>query len=587
MSLRLRLVLLFLVAAFVPFGALGLVVRDTFVHDLEADHRRRFEARTESLRRRLDETLEADARAVRALCAHDPFVDRLVLDLATDRFDPAREQALVTALPSLMQGRRFDTLHLLDARGGPDRGRLLGAGHYPDRVGARAPELLDALARNRDHAWLETVRVRDEEGPRDARALVVGCTVERDGAAVAVLGGRFATDDLLGLQSDDEALRVSLLPPGEDVPVTSGEPPRVVRTFASAEGEHRLVASLDDAPLRADLASLRERTLVVAGVALLVALGFALLVGWMFSRPLREIEEATRRVAKGDLESRVATATTRGDDVGRTLRAFDAMTKELAATRLKLLRAERIAAWREVARRIAHEIKNPLQPIQVEIETMRKLHARKHPSFDEEFDQSTGVILEEVKRLNDMVTEFSKFARMPRPKPAPLDLREVVQHVASLHMDDEVGLKVVLPERPLVVRADRDQLTQVLLNLVQNASDAASARHGTRGGHVEVHLQPTEGGARLWIDDDGPGIGPEDRLRVFEPYFTTKAKGTGLGLAIVHRIVGDHGGTIDVGDGLDGGARFEIVLPEKGPIDEEPSASLSDTALPLTRKTQP
>lgn len=585
MSLRLRLVLLFLVAAFVPFGALGLVVRDTFVHDLVEDHRRRLDSRTESLRRRLDETLEADARAVRALCTHDPFVDRVVLDLATDRFDPSREQQLVAALPSLMRGRRFDTLHLLDARGGPERGRVLGAGHYADQAGARVPELVDALARSRDAAWLETVRVRDDEGPHDERVLLVGCTVTRDGAAVAVLGGRRATSDLLGLQSDDESLRFALLAPGEELPPTTGEPPRVVRAFESAEGPHRLVAVLDDAPLQADLARLREQTLFVAGVALLVALGFALLVGWMFSRPLREIEEATRRVAKGDLESRIATATTRGDDVGRTLRAFDAMTKELAATRQKLLRAERIAAWREVARRIAHEIKNPLQPIQVEIETMRKLHARKHPSFDEEFDQSTGVILEEVKRLNDMVTEFSKFARMPRPKPIRLDLREVIQHVANLHADDEVALKVVAPSTPVEIRADRDQLTQVLLNLVQNASDAASARHGSHGGHVEIHLQPIEGGARLRIDDDGPGIRPEDRLRVFEPYFTTKAKGTGLGLAIVHRIVGDHGGSIDVGDGLDGGARFEITLPASGPIDEEPNASLSDTALPLVRRT--
>lgn len=585
MSLRLRLVLLFLVAAFVPFGALGLVVRDTFVHDLVEDHRRRLESRTESLRRRLDETLEADARAVRALCAHDPFVDRVVLDLATDRFDPSREQALVTALPSLMRGRRFDTLHLLDARGGPDRGRVLGAGHYADQAGARVPELVDALARSREEAWLETVRVRDDDGPHDVRALLVGCTVTRDGAAVAVLGGRVASDDLLGLQSDDESLRFALLAPNEDLPPSTGEPPRVVRTFESAEGTHRLVAVLDDAPLQADLARMREQTLFVAGVALLVALGFSLLVGWMFSRPLREIEEATRRVAKGDLESRIATATTRGDDVGRTLRAFDAMTKELAATRQKLLRAERIAAWREVARRIAHEIKNPLQPIQVEIETMRKLHARKHPSFDEECDQSTSVILEEVKRLNDMVTEFSKFARMPRPKPTRLDLREVIQHVASLHGDDDVALTVHAPSTPLEIRADRDQLTQVLLNLVQNASDAASARHGSHGGHVEIHLDPIEGGARLRIDDDGPGIKPEDRLRVFEPYFTTKAKGTGLGLAIVHRIVGDHGGTIDVGEGLDGGARFEITLPASGPIDEEPNASLSDTALPLLRRT--
>ncbi len=584
MSLRLRLVLLFLVAAFVPFGALGLVVRDTFVRDLEADHRRRFETRVETLRRQLDETLETDRRAVRALCDHDPFVDRMVLDLSFDPPEPRREQALVAALPSLMRGRRFDTLHLLDARGGPSRGRVLGAGHDPERAGAHAPELLDALARHPDRPWLQTVRVRDERGPREVRALLVGCTLVREGAALAVLGGRFATDELLGLRTDDEAFRAALLRPNEELAPRGDEPLRELRAFPGPDGEFRLVALRDDAPLQSDLAQLRERTLFVAGAALVVALGFAILVGWMFSRPLREIEEATRRVAMGDLDSRVATTATRGDEVGRTLRAFDAMTQDLASTRQKLLRAERIAAWREVARRIAHEIKNPLQPIQVEIETMRKLHARKHPSFDDEFEQSTGVILEEVKRLNDMVTEFSRFARMPRPRPALFDLREVVQHVVSLHADDTVALGVSAPDVPIEIRADRDQLTQVLLNLVQNASDAASARRGASGGHVVIHLDRVEGGARLRVDDDGPGITPEDRLRVFEPYFTTKAMGTGLGLAIVHRIVGDHGGSIDVCDGIDGGARFEVFLPESGPLDDEPSASLSDTAIPLLRR---
>ncbi|MCB9619473.1 MAG: hypothetical protein H6724_08490 [Sandaracinus sp.] len=122
----------------------------------------------------------------------------------------------MTALPSLMQGRRFDTLHLLDARGGPDRGRLLGAGHYPDRVGARAPP--SCSTRSRETATTRGSRPcasATKRAPATRARAVVGCTVERDGAAVAVLGGRFATDDLLGLQSDDEALRVSLLPPAK------------------------------------------------------------------------------------------------------------------------------------------------------------------------------------------------------------------------------------------------------------------------------------------------------------------------------------------------------------------------------------
>lgn len=587
MSLRARLVLLFSLAALVPFGALGLVVQKTFVEELEADHARQLEQRTGSAGRRLDDVLDADARAVRALCQHEPVVDRLLLDLAAQRFDASRQQALVSALPPLMRGRRFDTLHLLDARSGDDRGRVLAAGHYPDRAGARDGQLLDALARHGGAPWIETVRVlpADEGAPRDVRVLITGCTTQRDGVSLAVLGGRLLDDDLVATSGDGGPVRLAWVGPGDATPPTDREPPRQVRAFpmGTSDDTLRLIATLDDAPLRDDLDRLRARSVYVAGGGLLVALVLALLVAWMLSRPLRALEEATRRVAKGDLDSEIETGRARdGDDVGRTLRAFNDMTRELAATRRKLLRAERIAAWREVARRIAHEIKNPLQPIQMEIETMRKLHARGHPSFDEEFQQSTGVILEEVKRLNDMVTEFSRFARMPRPRPVRLDLRDVVQHVVGLHTDEAVQL-TVRADAPVEVRADRDQLTQVLLNLVQNATDAATARHGGTGGHVEVHLEPTPEGALLRVLDDGPGIPLEERLRVFEPYFTTKAHGTGLGLAIVHRIVGDHGGSVDVEDGLDGGAAFVVTLPAEGPAPDEPSASLSDTALPLSR----
>ena len=591
MNLRLRLLLLFLLAALVPLGAFGYVVQSGLVQELEEDHGRQLETRVASARRRLEQMRAEDRRAVDALCTHDLVVDRLLLDLATGRFDPNAEQNLVTLLPPMMRGRRFDTLHLLDARGGGDRGRVLGAGHYPEQVGMRAPGLLDALTRAGERGFVTDVRVAgagdaadtgdtdadDAEGLREQRTWLTGCTVSRDGAAVAVLGGRFLRDEL------GETLL------GDVTPVTfrmvggdgTDAPGQVVETFADANGDAvaALVGTIDEAPLRAEVEAMQKRSLVIAGVALGAALLMALLVTLSLLRPLRELEEATRRVAQGDLESQVTEP--RGE-MGRTMRAFNDMTKELAATRQKLLRAERIAAWREVARRIAHEIKNPLQPIQMEIETMRKLHARKHPSFDEEFEPSTSVILEEVRRLNEMVTEFSKFARLPRPKAEALELREVLEHVVSLHASGGAKVSLEAPEDRLIIRGDRGQLTQVFVNLVQNAADAAEGRHGATGGRVRVVLAPTEDGAEVRVEDDGPGIPPADRLKIFEPYFTTKAKGTGLGLAIVHRIVGDHGGAIDVDDGLDGGAAFVVALPRTGPP-EEITASLSDTNLPLGR----
>ncbi len=586
MSFRARLTLLFLFAALGPFTALGVLVRTSLIHELEADHVRRLETRGPAAPPR-QAAHEADRRAVDARCEHDLVVDQVLLDLAAGRFGPGREQRLVTLLPPLMRGRRFDTLHLLDARSGARRGRVLGAGHYPELAGGGDPGLLDALGRAGDAPFVTTLRLRDgararDGTARDARVRVTGCTVARDGAAVAVLAGRrlersFA-ESLLG---DVSPVHFALVAPGDAAESLPGSgPPREVGILRDARGDVALtlVANIDDAPLQRELTALEGRALVLGALAFVLALAFAIAVAYGLGRNLRALEAAARRIGAGDLASTLTLPGAR-TEVGRTAEAFNAMTRELAATQRKLLRAERIAAWREVARRIAHEIKNPLQPIQMEIETMRKLHARRHPSFDAEFAGSTGVILEEVQRLNAMVTEFSRFARLPPPTPTRVDLRELAGHVATLHPTLEL-----VPGDARPARVDRDQLTQVLVNLVQNAVDAADARHGAGKGSVRLTLGVTEvegeKGVELRVEDDGPGIAPEDRLRVFEPYFTTKSAGTGLGLAIVHRIVGDHGGSIDVEEAPGGGAVFVVRLPEAGPP-AALSATLSEAELPL------
>src|SRR5690606_34863717 len=201
-------------------------------------------------------------------------------------------------------------------------------------------------------------------------------------------------------------------------------------------------------------------------------------------RPLKELESAATRVGSGELSTMI-TVRSRGD-VGKVLHAFNGMTAKLQNAQARLIRAERIAAWRDIARRIAHEIKNPLMPIQTSIETMRKARARQHPDFDEIFEESTLTILEEVERLKRIVTEFSRFARLPRPRPSELAMDELVQHVVGLHAGGDVLVTMEVEDELPLVRADREQLTQVLVNLVQNASDAARARWGSSGGRVHL-----------------------------------------------------------------------------------------------------
>lgn len=184
--------------------------------------------------------------------------------------------------------------------------------------------------------------------------------------------------------------------------------------------------------------------------------------------------------------------------------------------------------------------------------------------------------------MKRIVTEFSDFARMPRPRAERVDVNALVEHVVGLHAGGDVAVEAETTE-PLELLGDSEQLTQVLMNLVQNATDAAAARHGQHGGRVRVVAKPDEHGVSIEVLDNGPGIPAEDRLKVFEPYFTTKSHGTGLGLAICERIVGDHGGRLSFGDGIDGGAGLSIWLPLTGPP-AEIQATLSDAVLPLTRK---
>ena len=172
-------------------------------------------------------------------------------------------------------------------------------------------------------------------------------------------------------------------------------------------------------------------------------------------------------------------------------------------------------------------------PIQTSIETMRKTHARQHPDFDEIFEESTVTILEEVERLKRIVTEFSRFARMPRPQPVELAVEDVARHTVGLHGGGPVAVELTIEDPLPKVRADREQLTQVLVNLVQNAADAAKARHGESGGRVDVVLSAADvdgdEGVRVEVVDNGPGIPPDEQAKIFEPYYTTKAGGTGLG----------------------------------------------------------
>jgi nitrogen fixation/metabolism regulation signal transduction histidine kinase len=247
--------------------------------------------------------------------------------------------------------------------------------------------------------------------------------------------------------------------------------------------------------------------------------------------------------------------------------AFNRAIADLVALRKRLAATERIAARREIARHVAHEIKNPLAPIRAAVETLRRLRARQDPAFDEYFDEATRTVLEEVQRITHIVSEFTQFARLPAPNPAPFDLVEALRAVAKLH--DANGTPVAFTSSAVPeVNADRDQIVQLLTNLIQNGQYAAETQpvRDGRTPRVTVDVQaPSTDKVRIVVSDNGPGLAPEMRARLFEPYATNKPGGTGLGLAIAQRIAIEHGGEISYAESPTGGASFSIELPVSGP----------------------
>ena len=231
----------------------------------------------------------------------------------------------------------------------------------------------------------------------------------------------------------------------------------------------------------------------------------------------------------------------------------------------QLVKVQRMAAWREVARRIAHEIKNPLTPIQLSAQRIRRRFRGRvadDPGEAKVFDECLDAITSQVESLKLLVDEFSNFARLPAATPRPDDLNRIVADVVSSYAGTEdVRFETDLdPELP-TVEVDREQMRRVLTNLIDNA--VAAVRQAGRAGRVGVAslYDPALQSVRLEIADDGVGIPPEDRRRVFEPYFSTKDKGTGLGLAIVSRIVADHRGYIRLQENEPRGTRIVIELP--------------------------
>jgi signal transduction histidine kinase len=556
MRLAPRFVIAFGLLVSLSTGALGYVLRE----ERRASEVERFDGEVRSACDRTKEELksqaETDQSVLRGACDFGELVDRT---LVAEEAGEDRRVMLGQLVPSTRKSFGVDELVLVNGKG--------------DVLGADPRSLLtlsskDAIAQlgtDPAHYIAEGTKSPFAAVP----SLVSRCRrAGANGVSVGLVGARHV---------DPMLARIGKI---TNVTVKRGAGAKSTDEVAQAEcaiddgkgGRLSFVVSKDTTQFRQKLDEIDRTILASSSAAFAVALLLAIIFARTLSRPLSELADEASKVARGEARP---VRVRGGGEIAELGSAFDRMLEDLAATRRRLAATTRVAAWREVARRVAHEVKNPLAPIRAAVETLRRLRAREDPAFDGYFDEATRTVLDEVKRINDIVTEFTRFARLPPPKPAELDLATVARDVVKLHEAGAGKIALRLETRtPPRTMADRDQIVQVLTNLVQNAIDAIRGA-GREEGEVRVVVEPVgKDRVAVGVRDDGPGVSPEMIPRLFEPYATSKAHGTGLGLAIAQRIAMEHGGELSYVP-HSRGAEFRMVLPVEGPppVSEMPPPS--------------
>ncbi len=436
--------------------------------------------------------------------------------------------------------------------------------------GSLAPSLMRQFARDPDTAW---------QSIQEINAGVSALQLFRpDGTEIAFRGDQrtritdFSTvEGTGGIQPREDRSDISIL---RDVKVITLDGKRVTAVASSLlpgtlrANARRLTESLT---LFTALDRFRELfQIVLVGFFFLFSLPIffitilvSLLLTERIISPIVHLEDATRRVAEGDFSFRILTRPR--DELSGLVESFNGMVSELDRSRRKLLQAERITAWQEIAQRLAHEIRNPLTPIKLSAQRILKKHADAPPGgeeFGRVLGSSVSAIIKEVDNLERLLREFGDFAKLPVPQPLPVNMKEILQEVTSVYASLSSSVKIDIASVPdsLVLSVDRAQMKRVFANLFTNAIQAMP-EGGLVGVRADIVKKAHISYCRIAVSDSGTGIAEQDRERIFDPYFTTKKDGTGLGLAIVQRIVFDHKGNVWAESDGSSGTTIFIDIP--------------------------
>ncbi len=598
MTFRRKLLTVFAATVFLSVAAVALLVQFVTRGAFEKTENERTAALVSQFQREFGRRGDEVARRVQGIAASDAAT-RMATALNGTSADSAEYFDLAR---SLADSHQLDFLEFLDWRG-----TIISSAQWPAKFGY--PEnAFDSLATAGEQPFLKLEDLQDgiSLGFFAARTVRVG------EHPVYVVGGRRMDKDFLSALDLPPDMRVLLYqnrgdhfsadllmspsstnaldvahPPDKFAPLIEAvsrynqEISGIVKWSANqADDElfhaiplpgigkdHPLLAVLLIGNSRRSYVELKRRildsALLVGGGGIVLAI---LLSSWAAARVTRPIEQlaiAAQDVAAGDWNTRVEIPPG-GDEVAQLAESFNRMTAELLGQKERLMQAERVAAWRELARRLAHELKNPLFPLQLTVENLLRARELSPQEFDEIFRESAHTLLVEISNLKAIIGRFSEFSRMPQPQLQPVSVNEMVRTVAQLFQaqllapgKSPINCNLQLDERAATIAADPELLHRALSNLVLNAMDAMPD-----GGSLALRTKREDGKVVIEVADTGSGLTPEECERIFTPYYTSKQHGTGLGLAIVQSVVSDHGGTISVGSEPGKGTTFVVELPD-------------------------
>ena len=584
MSLKTKLLLLITLGIAGSVGTVALLIEARAHEAFRAIELERTATLVDQFHREFQHEGDEIIRGVDSIANSDSML-RTALELSNG----ADVAAYVNEAQGYAQAQRLDFLDLI----APD-GTIISSAHWPARFGYKQRWFLDRSAPLPQQAFLRHV----ETAQGNVLAMLCIRPVKTHGADYYLIGGR-KLDSVVQTLSPPSGLRVSIysnpeqgqgeiLGPARDTLPLDKIMPLIQDAMQQREAsktidwgpgllQEEIVHAIalpgfspDRVPavllignsLQEELLlenRIRNISLVIAGLGVFLGVLISGIITTRMSRPIRDLAEAATEVGHGNWSVRVESSGK--DEVGRLAAAFNHMTEELMAQRERLVQTERVAAWRELARRLAHELKNPLFPLQITVENLLRARENTPDQFDEVFRESTSTLLAEIANLKTIVGRFSDFSKMPAPQLQSVDINEMVRAVVQLFqaqltqraskIEPDVQLGQVPP-----VSADPVLLSRVIENLVLNAIDAMP-----EGGKLTFRTARDDKFGIFELADTGKGLTPEECERIFTPYYTTKQHGTGLGLAIAQSVVIDHHGRISVSSRKNQGTTFHVELP--------------------------